>query len=85
MLWRKLVSLPVILIAGIYLSGLAGPPAAQQTPLTRDSTAELSDEQVRRLLLEKLAVETGNSASGHGDAHHPAVIAYRLQNAFGTY
>ena len=84
MLWRKLILLPLTLIVCMYLFQLAGPARAQDVSLTKESIAELSDEQVRRLLLEKLNGELAARGSGHGDDYHPAVIAYRLQRAFGT-
>ena len=84
MLWGRLTWLPLVLLACLSLALVTGPAMAQQTQLTKDTIAELSDEQVRRLLLEKLSGETGRQTAGHGDDYHPAVIAFRLQRAFGT-
>ncbi len=85
MVWRTLalLSLLVFLLFGDAHGNRL--MAAQQTSpaLTKEGVAELSDEQVRRLLLEKLSGETRQRTDGHGDDYHPAVIAFRLQRAFG--
>ncbi|MGI9464800.1 MAG: mechanosensitive ion channel family protein [Aestuariivirgaceae bacterium] len=85
MLWRGLIFWVFVAFITIGLAVAGQPASAQQSgvQLSKESIAELSDEQVRRLLLEKLSGEPGKSAGGHGDDYHPAVIAFRLQRAFG--
>ena len=61
-MWHRLLLIPVMLFALVCLAQLPPPAAAQQTSseITREGIAELSDEQVRRLLLEKLSENRHN-------------------------
>ncbi len=85
MRWHSLTLLVLLTFASLALAGAGQLANAQQSDaaLSKESIAELSDEQVRRLLLEKLSKGPRQSAGGHSDDYHPAVIAFRLQRAFG--
>ena len=84
-MWHWLARLLFAGFVFVWLGQSVTAVLAQQASasLTKEAIAELSDEQVRRLLLEKLSGETSRPAAGHGDEYHPAVIAFRLQRAFG--
>ena len=75
----------VALIALILIAAQPAPARAQSpvtsTAITPGDVARLSDEEVRRLLLERLVVEDGGGAAQA--PFNPAFTAYALQQELG--